>query len=73
MKENDLSYKIRGAIFKVYNTMGPGLMESVYIAALAHELRSSGLSVQKEVPIPVYYDDTCLELASESIFSSKTG
>lgn len=62
MKENDLSYKIRGAIFKVYNTMGPGLMESVYIAALAHELRSSGLNVQKEVPIPVYYEDTCLEV-----------
>jgi GxxExxY protein len=35
MDENELTYKIRGAIFKVYKTLGPGLLESVYEAALA--------------------------------------
>ncbi|MBU2586417.1 MAG: GxxExxY protein, partial [Bacteroidetes bacterium] len=29
MTENELSYIIRGAIFKVYNALGPGLLESV--------------------------------------------
>ena len=33
MKENDITFKIRGAIYKVYNTLGPGLLESVYEAA----------------------------------------
>lgn len=62
MDENDISYKIRGAIFKVYNTLGPGLLESVYQAALFLELSKEGLDVKKEVPIPVYYDDAKLEV-----------
>jgi hypothetical protein len=32
MTENEISYKIRGAIFKVYNALGPGLLESAYEA-----------------------------------------
>ncbi|MBU2584697.1 MAG: GxxExxY protein, partial [Bacteroidetes bacterium] len=38
MTENELSPIIRGAIFKVYNALGPGLLESVYVAALVYEL-----------------------------------
>ena len=34
MDENDISYKIRGAIFDVYNGLGTGLLESVYVAVL---------------------------------------
>ena len=30
MDENEISYQIRGAIFTVYNALGPGLLESVY-------------------------------------------
>jgi GxxExxY protein len=37
--ENKISYNIRGAAFKVYNNLGPGLLESVYEAALAYELK----------------------------------
>ena len=62
MSENDISYKIRGAIYKIYNTFGPGLMESVYVAALMTELKKAGLSVEKEVPIPVYYEGEKLEV-----------
>ena len=51
MHENDLSYKIRKAIFEVYNELGPGLLESVYEAALAMELRSYGLKVEQQKPI----------------------
>lgn len=55
MNENDLGYQIRGACFKVYNELGPGLLESAYEAALALELGSLGLSVETQVPINVIY------------------
>ncbi len=62
MTENKISYLIRGAIFNVYNGLGPGLLESVYVAALVHELRKEKLNVQTEVPVPVIYDGIKLEL-----------
>ena len=62
MTENDISFKIRGAIFNVYKTFGPGLLESVYVASLVVELKKIGLKVLKEVPVPVYYEDEKLEL-----------
>ena len=62
MLENEISYKIRGAIFKVYNNLGPGLFESVYQAALVYELKSEGLNVRTEVPLPVIYKGVQLEL-----------
>jgi GxxExxY protein len=62
MIENDISYKIRGAIFDVYNGLGAGLFESVYVAALEWELINRGLRVKREVPIPVYYKDVEMDL-----------
>ena len=60
MTENDISYKIRGAIFNVFNSFGPGLLESVYVAALMQEFIDEGLEVKREVPIPVYYNENKL-------------
>src|SRR5690554_2656944 len=60
--ENTLSYAIRGAIYNVYNALGPGLLESVYVAALRCELFSNGFDVRVEVPIPVIYEGVKLEL-----------
>ena len=48
-KENEISYKVIGAIYKVYNELGPGLLESVYEAALCYQLRKDGLKVDKEI------------------------
>ena len=62
MEENDITYIVRGAIYKVYNAFGPGLFESVYQAALFKELLKQGLKVKKEVPIPVFYDDEKLDV-----------
>jgi GxxExxY protein len=62
MIENDLSYLIRGGIFKVYNNLGPGLLESVYEAALAFELREEGLNVRTQVALPVIYNEVQLDL-----------
>ncbi len=62
MTENEITFLVRGAIFKVYNILGAGLLESVYVAALEHELINLGLDVQLEVPIPVIYEGKKLAL-----------
>ena len=51
----DLSYKIRGCIFKVYNTLGFGHKESVYQEALASEFKNAGISFEKEKTISIIY------------------
>jgi GxxExxY protein len=56
MSENEVSYIIRGCIFKVYNSLGPGLLESAYEAALGHEIIKAGLNVRKQVGLPMIYD-----------------
>ena len=56
MQENDISFLIRKAIFKVYNTLGPGLFESVYVTALSYELQQLGLAVKTEVSLPMVYE-----------------
>jgi len=43
--------------FKVHDRLGPGLLESVYEAVLAASLGKRGLSVQRQVPIPIAIDD----------------
>lgn len=57
MHENDISYAVRGAAYAVYNSLGPGLLESVYENTMAYELRNAGFEVKKQYPIPVYYND----------------
>ena len=56
MTENEISYKIRGAIFKVNNTLGPGLLESGYEEALAYQLIKEGCCIERQVPVPIIYD-----------------
>ena len=56
MIENEISYKIRGAIFQVYRELGPGLLESVYEAALLYQLNKNGVEAKSQVPVPVIYD-----------------
>ena len=55
MEENDISYIIRGCIFRVYNNLGPGLLESAYEAALGFELVNSGLQVKVQLALPMIY------------------
>lgn len=56
MEENDITYKIRGCIFAVYRNLGPGLLESVYEAALLYELKKNNLAVKSQVALPVLYE-----------------
>ena len=55
MTEKELTYQIRGAIFDVYNTLGPGLLESVYEEALCFELKQRGLKVERQIEVPILY------------------
>ncbi|MFN2440162.1 MAG: GxxExxY protein [Chitinophagaceae bacterium] len=59
---NGLTYKIRKAIFAVHNELGPGLLESVYEAALIYELRFMNLSVTSQLGLPVNYKTVQLDL-----------
>lgn len=62
MTENEMFYLIRKAIFEVYNTLGPGLLESVYEKALLIELEGQGLAVLCQYPISVFYKEIDLGL-----------
>ena len=55
MTENEISYQIRGAIYVVYKTLGPGLLESVYEEALCFELMQQGLRVDRQLVVPIVY------------------
>src|SRR5687768_12647507 len=44
-----------GVFFEVYNTLGYGFLQHVYIAAMERELRDRGHSVGREVGVNVYY------------------
>lgn len=59
--ENKISYDIRGAAFKINKALGPGLLESVYETALAHELKKMLHSVKTQVVLPVEYNGIIME------------
>ena len=61
-QENELSYIIRGCVFDVYNQLGPGLLESVYEKALAHELQTKHLEVKSQIGIPIQYKDLTFDV-----------
>ena len=49
MRLNELTFKVRGAIFEVYKILGPGLLESTYEAALAYEFGK--ISVEYKIQV----------------------
>ena len=55
MHENQIAKTAVDAAIAVHRELGPGLLESVYEAVLAHELRERGLAVRTQVPVPVEY------------------
>jgi GxxExxY protein len=57
MTYNELSGLILDVAIDVHRRLGPGLLESVYETILAHELIKRGLSVRREDPIPLVWDN----------------
>jgi GxxExxY protein len=56
MNENVVAQQIVDAAYRVHTTLGPGLLESVYEAALAYELEKRGLRISRQQVIPVVYE-----------------
>ena len=59
----DLSGVIIAASIEVHEVLGAGLLEAMYEAALFHELRLRGISVQKQLEVPVFYKGVSLTQA----------
>jgi len=57
MEYKELTEKIIGCAYTVYNKMGFGFLESVYEKCMLIELRKSGLNAEPQKPITVYYDN----------------
>ena len=57
MTENEISYKVRGIIFDIYNKLGSGLYESVYEEILAFELSKTNLNYSRQKALPVIWED----------------
>ena len=62
MTENEISYKVIGAAIELHKSIGPGLLESAYENALAHDLKELGLRVRQQVPLPFIYKDVKMEM-----------
>jgi len=62
MNENEISKIVLDVAFKLHTAVGPGLLESAYEAALAHDLIEKGLLVETQVPVPFVYKDVKLEV-----------
>ncbi|MGQ0587598.1 MAG: GxxExxY protein [Gammaproteobacteria bacterium] len=61
MDENEISREVVDAALKVHKALGPGLLESVYEAVLAHELGTRGLEVTRQAPIGIRYEGMAFE------------
>jgi len=61
MTENTIAAEIVDAAFRIHTTLGPGLLESVYQAALIYELQKRGLRTVTQQPIPVVYETIRLD------------
>jgi GxxExxY protein len=57
MNIDEITYKIRGAVFEVNRVLGHGFLEKVYEKALIIELRRRGLRVENQVPLKVIYKE----------------
>jgi GxxExxY protein len=61
MTENDISREIVDTAFQVHTKLGPGLLETVYEVIMAHELKKRGLHVERQMPVPIEYEDLKFE------------
>ena len=53
--EELLTHSVIGGFFEVYNTLGFGFLEEIYVRSLERELKERGHSVAREVQVPVRY------------------
>ena len=61
MTENEIGTAIIGSATKVHAAVGPGLLESAYETCLLYELEKLGLPAQRQVLIPLRYEDLTID------------
>ncbi len=56
MTENEIGKVVVDVAIAIHKSLGPGLFEIVYEVILTHELKKHGLTVDRQVPVPIEYD-----------------
>lgn len=71
--DRSYTYRVLGCVCEVYKHLGPGLLESIYEAAMMKELRLQGFEVRNQVQVPVYYKDEliCPDMRLDLIVDNK--
>jgi GxxExxY protein len=72
MEYEDITHKIIGAAYNVYNQLGFGFLESVYHKAMLIELSKYDLKVESEKPLNVFYDDQVVGDFNADLFVENT-
>ncbi len=62
MTENEIAKIIVDLCVKIHKALGPGLLESVYEAALVYELKKLDIKVLSQANIPVMYDTISMDI-----------
>jgi GxxExxY protein len=62
MTENEISRVVVDCAYNIHNKLGPGLLESVYEEIMAYELAKTGFLVECQKGIPVFWDDTKMNI-----------
>jgi len=57
MTENEIASIVMDSTFLIHRELGPGLLESVYEVILARKLSEAGLTVERQVPVPVRFQE----------------
>ncbi len=60
--DKDYTHKLLGCAYEVHSALGPGLLESVYEAALCYELQSQGFEIRHQVPVKVQYKNVGIDM-----------
>ncbi|MNT58099.1 hypothetical protein D3C72_1955150 [compost metagenome] len=62
ISENEISKIVYESGYLIHKALGPGLLESAYEECLSYELRKQGLFVEKQKPMPLYYDEVKMDV-----------
>ena len=57
MHENEIAKIVIDTSFTIHKELGPGLLESVYEEIMYYELRKKHVNVERQKPVPVYWDN----------------
>ena len=60
--DKEYTYRLLQCAYHVHNALGPGLLESVYEAALVYELESNGFEVKHQIPVKIKYRGVELDI-----------